>query len=49
MSNFSITLNSADQENTSYYTTYFANPIELKGLQYQLSMTSLNTSYSGIT
>ena len=46
MSNFSITLNSADQDNTSDYTTYFANPIELKGLQYQISMTSLNTSYS---
>src|SRR5437016_5755402 len=46
MSNLSIILNSAGQSNTADFTTYFPQPIELRGLQYQISLSRLDLSYS---
>lgn len=46
MSNFSIILNSKNHPNTADFTTVFPRPIELKGLQYQIALTRLDTSYS---
>lgn len=44
--NRAIYLTSKDKPMTSEYTTYFSNPVDLKGLKWNVSLSKLNTYYS---